>query len=178
MKALQTITTRASALGLQFLVAGGHAVIAHGHQRTTFDLDLIIRRDDLESWSTLAQDLGYQRHHEGPTFVQFNPKRPRELPLDLMLVNAQTFSKLAAASIPLPQNLESTRMVSLKHLLALKCHAIKHGHSGRIIKDADDVIRLVQANGLDLLAPEIREIFLTHGTTEFYEKVKSACSSD
>jgi hypothetical protein len=55
---LQIIQERAAAKGLQFVLAGGHAVIAHGHQRATFDLDLIVRRDDRTQWLTLVEDLG------------------------------------------------------------------------------------------------------------------------
>lgn len=67
-------------------------------------------------------------------------------------------------------------MVFLRHLLALKCYAIKHGHSGRLVKDADDVIRLILANNVNLQDPEIRDLFLKHGTAEFYEKVRRTCS--
>ncbi len=61
-------------------------------------------------------------------------------------------------------------MVSLRHLLALKCHAIKHGHFGRIVKDTDDVIRLVQVNRVDVNVPEIRHLFLKHGTKNGMKK--------
>jgi hypothetical protein len=57
----------------------------------------------------------------------------------------------------------------------LKCHAIKHGHEGRIVKDADDVIQLVQVNRLDVNRPDIREIFLKFGTADLYEKVQRIC---
>ena len=63
-------------------------------------------------------------------------------------------------------------MVSLLHLLALKCHAIKHGHAGRIVKDADDVIRLVGVNGLDVTQPELKELLLKHGPEDLYEKLR------
>ena len=46
------------------------------------------------------------------------------------------------------------RVVSLEHLLALKCHAIKHGHPGRVEKDVDDVLGLVRANLLDVTSSD------------------------
>ena len=67
------------------------------------------------------------------------------------------------------------RVVSLRHLLALKCHAIKHGHPGRIVKDADDVLRLVAANKLDMNEPGMRDLFLKHGTAELYEEARRVC---
>lgn len=77
-----------------------------------------------------------------------------------MLVSEQTFQKLCADAI---QNTAwpGVNIVSLPSLLALKCHAVKHGRPGRIVKDADDVIRLMQGNQLDPKSPEQREIFET-----------------
>jgi hypothetical protein len=157
------------------LLAGGHAVIAHGHPRNTFDIDLIVRRVDQDLWADLARGLGYSFHREGPTFIQFNPPDAQSLPLDLMLVGEETFAKLMADAVPAPASAAGAKVVSLRHLIALKCHAIKHGHRGRIVKDADDVIRLALANKLELDEPGMRDLFLKHGTAEFYEKVRRLC---
>jgi len=97
------------------------------------------------------------------------------MPLDLMLVNERTFPKLVAEAVPASPALRAVKVVSIRHLLALKCHAIKHGHKGRIVKDVDDVINLVQVNRLNINAPDIRELFLKHGTSELYEKVQRIC---
>jgi hypothetical protein len=178
VSALANITVQAVKRGLPFLLAGGHAVIAHGHPRNTFDIDLIIRRVDRALWEDLARSLGYSFHREGPTFLQFNPPNAETLPLDLMLVGDDTFAKLMAEAVPAPASAAGAKVVSLRHLLALKCHAIKHGHQGRIVKDADDVIRLAVANKLDLNEPSIRDLFLKHSTAEFYEKVRRLCTQD
>jgi hypothetical protein len=175
---LGKIAARATEAGLDFLLAGGHAVISHGHSRVTFDLDLIVCRSDREKWLGLAKSLNYDLYREGPTFVQFNPPDSASLPLDLMLVNEQTFTRLLAEAVPASPALKAAKVVSVGHLLALKCHAIKHGHPGRIVKDVDDVINLVQVNRLDINAPELKELFLKHGTSELYEKVKRACAQD
>ena len=149
MNAIASIAAKAGAVSLPFLLAGGHAVITHGHTRNTFDIDLIIRRGDREKWATLARGLGYAFHSEGPNFLQFDPPNAEMLPLDLMLVKEETFDKLSAEAVSAPPNAGGARCVSLLHLLALKCHAVKHGHKGRIVKDADDVIHLVQLNRVE-----------------------------
>ena len=51
-------------------------------------------------------------------------------------------------------------------------NAIKHGHQGRVMKDMDDVLHLVEINRLDLTEPTIRDLILKHGTPELYEKLK------
>jgi len=178
VNSLETITRGAVEAHLDFLLAGGHAVIAHGHPRATFDIDLIIRREDRAGWLALTDRLGYVLSHEGTTFLQFSPPGASPLPLDLLFVNPDTFAKLLAEAVPGPPGVTNARVVSLRHLLALKCHAIKHGHAGRLVKDVDDVIQLVEANRLDMRAPETRDLFLKHGTPELYEKVRRATRPD
>ena len=70
------------------------------------------------------------------------------------------------------------RVVSLMHLLPLKCHAVKFGHPGRVVKDAEDVKQLLHRNRLDANAEDIRELFRKHGADEFYEKFRRACVPD
>jgi len=94
-----------------------------------------------------------------------------------MFVAGRTFEKLLADAVSVPGQ-TGAKIVSLAHLLALKCHAIKHGHAGRVVKDVDDVIHLVQANQVNLAAPEIHELFLKHGTAELYEKIQRICRQD
>lgn len=178
VKELEKIAARAAEEEVPFLLAGGHAVITHGFARSTFDLDLIVRRSDLEKWLVLAQALGYQLSRQGPAFVQFDHPDADSFPLDLMLVNDDTFSKLRAGAIPAPTDATGVWVVSLLHLLALKCHAVKHGHRRRIVKDAEDVIQLISKNKLDPDAQIIRDLFRTHGTPEFYEKVRRACRGE
>jgi len=177
VKELEKLASAAGKYGLPFILTGGHAVIAYGFLRSTFDLDLIIRREDKAKWSELAKENGYEFLRDGPAFVQFVAKNADSFPLDLMLVNEDTFAKMQADTVTVA-DLPGIPVVSLMHLLALKCHAIKHGHSGKIVKDADDVIRLVQVNRLDPDSPLLRQLFLKHGTEEFYEKVRTACLTD
>jgi hypothetical protein len=167
----------ARSYGIPFLIGGGHAVIAHGFARSTFDIDLIARQTDRDKWLELAGNVGYELYRQNPNFVQFNAKAKAAFPLDLMFVNDATFAKMQAASVPSPCAWEGLRVVSLKHLLALKCHAVKFGHPGRIMKDAEDVIQLLRRNRLDPEAEDIREVFRSHGTDEFYEQVRKACAA-
>ncbi|MCX8089404.1 MAG: hypothetical protein N3I86_00485 [Verrucomicrobiae bacterium] len=178
MNTLAAIAARAAERNLPFLLAGGHAVIAHGHPRATFDIDLVIRRSERAAWVEMAAEMGFRFRSEGPTFLQFDPPSNDMLPLDLMLVNDETFAKLAADAIPGQPEVSGVKIVSLLHLLALKCHAIRYGHRGRIVKDADDVIRLVQVHRLDVNRDDLRELFLKYGTEELYESLRRLCAED
>ncbi len=176
MNQLAIIAAAAQNYGIPFLLGGGHAVITHGFARSTFDLDLVARQSDREKWLQLAKSAGYELHHENPNFLQFHAATEGTFPLDLMFVNDATFAKMLAAAVPSPSGLAAVQVVSLMHLLALKCHAVKFGHPGRIVKDAEDVIQLIRRNRLDPNAENVREVFRRHGTDEFYERVRRACS--
>jgi hypothetical protein len=93
----------------------------------------------------------------------------RTLPVDLMMVNESTFAKMLSLAKECSALPPDARVVSLEHLLALKCHAIKHGHPGRVEKDVDDVLGLVRANQLDATSADWREIFLKYGPPELDE---------
>jgi hypothetical protein len=168
---LFAICEKAESKGLPSLLIGGHAVIAHGHARNTFDLDLIIPRSALEAWREFLLPQGYTLHSEGPTFAQFDPPKDQMLPLDLMIVGEETFQRFEGAALPVSETVTGIRMVALKHLLALKSHAIRHGHPGRVEKDVDDVIGLVRVNRINVSDREWREVFLKHGPPELHEKL-------
>lgn len=163
MSTLEEIAERAGQENLALLLAGGHAVIAHGYHRTTFDIDLAIRRADREKWLSVMAALGFVLFQEGPAFLQFNPLSGGA-PVDLLLINEQTFKKLQSGATA---NLAGNRVppvICLRDLVAMKCHAIKHGHGGRIVKDADDVIQLFLINGLNPADTDWRELVLKYGT--------------
>jgi hypothetical protein len=176
MTALETITAKAQEKGLRFLVIGGHAVMAHGFARATFDLDLLVRVSEREAWKSLILEAGGQLFSENDVFMQFSESAALPMKTDLMLVNEETFRKLwPSAFVPANAN-PQTKFVALLHLIALKCHAIKHGHAGRVEKDVDDVLQLVKENKVDVLDGEFKALILKYGLPELYEKLKRASS--
>lgn len=172
MSLLLEISRLAESKRLRFLLVGGRAVISHGLERSTFDLDLMILQTDADKWIGLMKELGEEKISEGPTFLQFQSTDPDIVPVDLMLVNAVTFEKLLDDSIVSGIYEKPYRTVSLEHLIALKCHAVKFGHAGRVEKDVDDIIGLGRVNNMDWNQDRWREIVLKHGTKELYEKLQ------
>jgi hypothetical protein len=171
---LEKICELAAKRGLPVLLIGGHAVIAHGHPRNTFDIDFVIEIKAQRAWRGLLEGLGYTLHAETRTFFQMQPSDEQTLPVDVMMVNEPTFAKMLALAKECSALPPDARVVSLEHLLALKCHAIKHGHPGRVGKDVDDVLGLVRANQLDVTSSDWQEIFLKYGPPELYEKLRKA----
>jgi len=174
---LAEITAKAAEKKLPVLLAGGHAVVAHGYQRRTFDADLTILRRDHGSWLAIMRELGFVLFHEGPNFLQFHPPPNGKLPVDLMFTSDETFDQLNSEAIDNPEGTNLPKVVSLKHLIAMKCHAIEHGHPGRIVKDMDDVIHLFLSNRLDPAVPQWRDIILKYGNAELYQKLHRICGT-
>lgn len=177
MNVLKVIADRAAQMELPFLIVGGHAVIRHGYDRVTFDLDLAVRRSEREAWLGLMKEIGYEFLDAGSAFLQFNPPPGPSAPVDLLLTNDATFQKFVSEGVKGMEEGTPVLVMSVQHLIALKCHAIKHGHPGRIIKDADDLIHLFLANRLDIEDGHWRELVLKYGPADLYEKLRHACKS-
>jgi predicted nucleotidyltransferase len=175
---IQEITEKARTAGIPFLIIGGYAVMAHGYVRTTEDLDLIVQRGRRTDLDKLLRDLGMTIGNDATTFLQFNPRNESEIRVDLMFVSEEVFGQLERAAVETKVGGAQVRVVSLLHLIALKCHALQHSKSIRRLKDMDDLIQLILINHLDLSEPELCAIILKHGNAEIYEKLRQACADE
>jgi len=173
----QTVRDEAQKRNLQFLVIGGLAVNLHGHSRDTADLDLLVFKETRSLWLELFAQLGYTIYHDGGVFIQLNPPEQGAWPVDLMLVNGETFTQMMQASLEEDIFGALLRIPRLDHLLALKVHALKNGHAGRFMKDFMDVENLVRIRKLNIQSAEYRVLFLKYGDAELYEKVIRATSA-
>lgn len=178
MRVLETISQQANAAGLPFLIIGGYAVMAHGFIRATDDLDLLVpgsRRDD---WRRLLEGMAMTIYHEAPNFLQFQPPPGSHLPVDLMFVADEVFSRMQPGAEQTKVGGVSVGVVSLLQLIALKCHAIQHSKTLRVLKDMEDLIQLIRINALDLNEPELRATICKHGNQELHKKLQHACAPD
>jgi hypothetical protein len=175
---LRTISEKATEAGLPLLLIGGYAVMAHGFVRATDDLDLLVQGSRRDQWRRLLEGLGMSVYREMPAFMQFNPSPGARLPVDLMFVPDEVFERMRVEADEASVEDLSLGIVSLLHLIALKCHAIQHGKELRRLKDTEDLIQLAIINHLDLNEPELRATIVKHGNQELYEKLQRACSSE
>jgi predicted nucleotidyltransferase len=173
---IQEIAKKAAHAGIPFLVIGGYAVFAHGYVRATDDLDLIVQRGRRAQLGKLLGDLGMSVKNDAANFVQFDPPDKTGMDVDLMFVSEDVFSQLEQSAVEAKVEGVPVRVVSLLHLIALKCHALQHSKSVRRLKDMDDLVQLILVNGLDLNEPELRAIILKHGNADTYEKLRHACT--
>ena len=138
----------------------------------TFDVDLLVRETDRQKWDELIVPLGYRQHHIQRVFHMYNPTSRELPPLDLMLVDERTFDKLAADASEVTLAGAPVRLPSIKHLIALKLHALRAGLAHRRERDLGDVLQLVQLNELDLASPEYSEILQRYATPALVAEIK------
>jgi len=155
-----------------FLVIGGFAVCAHGYARETMDLDILIAKEQRDYWKELVLRNNYTVLSEHDNFIQFKEGGPEQMPVDFMLVNEQTFSKMHAEAIVAPLGKVTVKYPSLMHLIALKLHALKQELPHRELKDLYDVIQLVHVNQIDTGTTEFKELCDRFGNLKLYETIK------
>lgn len=153
---------------LRFMIIGGYAVAAHGHTRATFDVDLLVPREDREAWFTRITGAGLTLFGESRAFAQFTQPSGGE-GLDLMFVDPPTFDSMWNASEERDFGGSRARVPCLDHVLALKLHALRQSLPHRTSKDAEDVETLVRRNGLKLDSPHYQNLFLKYGSKEIHE---------
>jgi predicted nucleotidyltransferase len=172
MSTLLTVTMRATEAGLAFLVVGGNAVIAHGYQRGTKDVDLLVRDSDLPAWNSLVRSLGYSEYFMSHGFQMYNHPSNALAPLDLLIVGSETFAKMIAHPETATLDGASIQVPRLSHLIALKLHAIRENPTKRYARDMGDIVELLSVNGITLEAPEFRAIFDRYATADIRAEVE------
>ena len=143
--------------GLRVLVIGGHAVNAYGYTRTTLDVDFLVTVESFPEWAGQTE-----------TFARMDPPvtDPPSLPVDVMLVSSETFSKLnserqlldfGGLSLPVPKPL---------NLIALKLHAMRHPERFKKGKDLPDILNLISICQIDTNSREFVDIINRYASDE------------
>ena len=172
MEILDVISAIAEEQGLNFLLIGGHAVNAYGEGRQTGDIDFLVKQKDREGWKNLILSLRYKLYHEHKAFIQFSAPQLGMWPIDLMLVEDETFTKMSSLS----WNADfggryAIRVPTVQHLIALKLHAVKQSDRDDKLKDLRDIIQLTKIKELDILGDDFKALCIKYGSKEVYDKI-------
>lgn len=147
--AMQRLTKALSELDIPFAIAGAMAANAHGHRRTTADVDILIRREDLVRFKQRHLGLGWVDKFEGSknfrdTVCNVN--------IDALLVGEFPGDGLPKpVAFPPPENVaerseDGIPYISLKTLLELKlASGMTAAHR---MQDMADVMNLIRINQL------------------------------
>ncbi|WP_182867608.1 hypothetical protein [Stieleria mannarensis] len=164
-QAMLRLTKALGEMKIPFAIAGAMAANAHGHRRTTADIDILIRDEDLQKFKQQYIGRGWINKFEGS-------KNFRDavcaVDIDALIVGRYPGDGLPKpVAFPEPERVWEVKedgipFVSLKTLLELKlASGMTAPHRPR---DFDDVIQLVRANDLpqdyaETLEPYVAEKF-------------------
>lgn len=145
---LRRITQKLSELGVPYAVAGGMALVAHGYDRTTVDVDILVNAEGLARIHSALEGLGYL-----PPFSGSKHLRDTQTSVRIeFLVAGQYPGDGKPKPIPFPEpasvsiDIDGIAYLSLPTLIELKL-ASGMTNPGRL-KDLADVQELIRARSL------------------------------
>ena len=146
--ALARVTEKLEELQIPYAICGGMAVNAHGYERTTSDVDLLLTPEGLAQFKAGALGRGWLEKFPGSRGVK---DMDRKVPIDILLTggipgggtpHGVVFPDPAAVAI----ELAGKKYVSLATLLEMK---LASGLSSPArLQDFADVIALIRKNQL------------------------------
>ncbi|MBI4025331.1 MAG: hypothetical protein HY360_10155 [Verrucomicrobia bacterium] len=112
--------------------------------------------------------MGYRWSGQTETFAKLEAPEtdPPLLPVDLMLVNRQTFTKLLAGQQRLAFGPSVLGVPQPLHLIALKLHALRNAARLRKGKDLPDILQLIEICQIDTASVEFKEIVQRYANAE------------
>ncbi len=135
---------------ISFAIAGAMAANAHGHKRTTSDVDILIRRESLLRFKERWIGMGWADKFEGSKNFR---DAVTNVNVDTLIVGEYPGDVLPKPVVfPIPEavsecNTEGLPFISLKTLIELKlASGMTAAHRPR---DFDDVIQLIRINKLE-----------------------------
>lgn len=156
--------------GIRFVVIGGLAVAAYGHDRTTLDADFLVDLASQDRAVALLERLGYETLHRSTAFSNHLHADLMKGRVDLMYAREETAAEIFAncQTRPLPRNLEAP-IASPEHLAAMKAFALAT-NPGRF-RDLEDVLYLLRMKNVD--REEIRRQFERRGLGDRYRELEN-----
>jgi hypothetical protein len=162
---LRTITAKLGGMGVAYAVAGGMALVAHGYDRTTVDVDILLTAEGLKKVHAELEGLGYMAPFAGSKNLRDTTTGVR-----IEFLVAGQFpgdGKPKPVAFPEPEKvaveIDGIRYIGLPTLLEMKL-ASGMTNPGRL-KDLADVQELIRALGLprdtiEKLDPYVRVKFV------------------
>jgi hypothetical protein len=149
--AMQRLAHVLGEMQIPFAVAGAMAANAHGHRRTTADIDILIRREDLARFKQQHIGLGWVDKFEGSKNFR---DAVHNVNIDVLIVGDYPGDGLAKPVVfPPPEDVaeihdDGIPIISLRTLLELKlASGMTAAHR---MQDLADVMNLIRANQLPL----------------------------
>lgn len=153
------------------VLIGGFAVNYYKVTRQTADLDFLITKEDFEKILGLLGKEGFKKGYTQEVFARLLGPSTYLMDLDFMFVDKDTLEKIIKEAKSVTIAGQKFMVPSLKHLIALKLHAIKYNPAIREYKDLSDIIELIKVNKVDVKNSEFKNLCLKYGTEALYNKI-------
>jgi hypothetical protein len=145
-RTLRAITTRLRELGVPYAVAGGMALVVHGYDRTTMDVDILVTAEGLARIHEKLDGLGYF-----PPFTGSKNLRDAATKVRIEFLTTGGYpgdGKPKPVAFPDPADasvdIDGIRYLRLERLIELKLASGMTGGANRL-KDLADVVELIKA---------------------------------
>jgi hypothetical protein len=143
-KTMRRIVKQLVKAKIPYAIMGGMAVNAHGHRRTTDDVDVLLTREGFAEFRKRFVPKDYDTH---PQLPRRFTDRKNEVTIDFLISGLYPGSgQPGPVSFPDPasasQTIEEMQVVDLVSLIQLKLAARRH-------QDFADVVSLIRVQGLD-----------------------------
>lgn len=166
----QLITDIAKQAGIRYVLIGGFAVNFYKVARQTADVDFLTTEDDFEKILGMLQEEGFKVEFRNKVFAGLSPAKGYMMDLDFMFVEVGTLDKIIEEGKVASIGKQKFTVPSVRHLIALKLHAMKHNPK-RQYKDLLDIIELIKVNKVNATGSDFKELCLKYGTEELYNKI-------
>jgi hypothetical protein len=170
---IERLAREAEKRSIDFLVIGGPAVIHHGYERMTTDIDFLSEQSARETWRAILLGFGYQIAIETPAFEQFCKSEPGWPQVDVMFVNPSTWAKLRGEAEAKASGRVTVRVPSPLHLVALKLHAASSPQRSDPEKDWGDIFQLVKRHRLDPNQQPFADLVKRYGGEAALDRLKN-----
>ena len=157
---MQRLVRRLNKAGIHYVIVGGMAVNAHGHERMTKDVDVLLTREGFQQFQRLLVPKFYE--HRGGLPRRFIEKKSRR-GVDVLVTGLFPGSgRPGPIAYPDPakvrQPIKRINYLDLQTLIQLKLAARRH-------QDFADVVNLISVHNLDesyldRLHPTVRKDFI------------------
>lgn len=173
-QSLREITKRLREMGIEYAVAGGMALVAHGYDRTTADVDILVTPQGLETIHKSLDGLGYV-----PPFPGSKNLRDTNTGVRIEFIVAGQFpgdGRPKPVAFPDPASvgtdIDGIRYVNLPALIELKL-ASGMTNPGRL-RDLADVQELIRTLKLPVEFSEQINVYVRDKYRELWTAVQSA----
>ncbi|HET7435376.1 MAG TPA: hypothetical protein VFN10_11775 [Thermoanaerobaculia bacterium] len=155
--------------GIRYALAGGLALQAWGHSRTTHDADFVIDGSNRQRVIDFTESLGYRTSHISDGYSNHRHSTAALGAVDFLYVYGDTADQVLGQAISRTAVGVDLPVARPEHLIAMKVTAMKNAPR-RVLIDAPDIAFLLSIPGID--KSKARDYFARHGLLKIYDELE------